>query len=196
MESDLMTTVYLAGPEVFFDTATRESITQQKKALLNQLGLTGLAPMDNEPELSGALPEQAARIYRSNRELMDRSEAIIANLTPFRGPSADAGTVFEVGYMIALGRAVAGFSVCDTPYHDRVRAGADHDRNGAAIEPFGLGDNLMIDCGLLAAGGDLFRGTALYADHGFRPSDSFDQDAFLQAAQSIVTQLSTGSRQR
>ena len=28
-----------------------------------------------------------------------QADAIIANLTPFRGPGADAGTVYELGYM-------------------------------------------------------------------------------------------------
>ena len=34
--------------------------------------------------------------------MMDEADAIIANLTPFRGPSADAGTVYELGYMAGL----------------------------------------------------------------------------------------------
>ncbi|PVY69990.1 nucleoside 2-deoxyribosyltransferase [Tamilnaduibacter salinus] len=191
-----MATVYLAGPEVFFDTATRESITQQKKALLNRFGLEGLAPTDNDPELSGTDGEQAATIYQSNRALMGRCDAIIANLTPFRGPSADAGTIFEVGYMIARGRAAAGFTVCSTPYHDRVRRGETTDDNGAAIEPFGLGDNLMIDCGLIARGGDLFRGSRPYEPGGFRPSESFDRDAFGQAVESIRAQLSRQTHER
>ena len=30
---------------------------------------------------------------------MDAADAIIANLTPFRGAGADPGTVYELGYM-------------------------------------------------------------------------------------------------
>ena len=36
--------------------------------------------------------------------MMDAADAIIANLTPFRGPGADAGTVYELGYMAGRGK--------------------------------------------------------------------------------------------
>ena len=39
---------------------------------------------------------------------MDAADAIIANLTPFRGPSADAGTVYELGYMAGRGKFCLG----------------------------------------------------------------------------------------
>ena len=42
---------------------------------------------------------------------MDQADVIIANLTPFRGPSADAGTVYELGYMLGKGdRLCLGYS--------------------------------------------------------------------------------------
>ncbi|WP_228260705.1 nucleoside 2-deoxyribosyltransferase [Marinobacter orientalis] len=47
-------------------------------------------------QLSEAPMTKPKRIYRASRELMDSCDAIIANLTPFRGISADPGTVFEV----------------------------------------------------------------------------------------------------
>ena len=38
---------------------------------------------------------------------MKEADAIIANLTPFRGPSADTGTVYELGYMAAAVNSVS-----------------------------------------------------------------------------------------
>ena len=44
---------------------------------------------------------------------MIAADAIIANLTPFRGPSADAGTVYELGYMAGRGKLCLGY--CNDP---------------------------------------------------------------------------------
>ena len=47
---------------------------------------------------------------------MDAADAIIANLTPFRGPSADAGTVYELGYMAGRGKLCLAYSNDPSPY--------------------------------------------------------------------------------
>ncbi|MFC7552233.1 nucleoside 2-deoxyribosyltransferase [Pseudoroseomonas wenyumeiae] len=43
-------------------------------------------------------------------------------MTPFRGPSADAGTVFELGFMRALGRPVFGYANAVANFRDRTLA--------------------------------------------------------------------------
>ena len=53
--------------------------------------------------------------------MMDAADAIIANLTPFRGPGADAGTVYELGYMAGRGKLCLGYSNDPSVYADRVR---------------------------------------------------------------------------
>jgi len=53
---------------------------------------------------------QGVAIYRGNVAHMDRSDAIVANMTPFRGVSMDAGTAFEMGYMAAKGKPVLGYT--------------------------------------------------------------------------------------
>ena len=45
--------------------------------------------------------------------MMDAADAIIANLTPFRGPGADPGTVYELGYMAGRGKLCLGY--CNDP---------------------------------------------------------------------------------
>jgi nucleoside 2-deoxyribosyltransferase len=84
--------LYLAGPDVFLREAVE--IGRRKKALCRDNGHEGLFPLDNDVS-----PDDAAAIFAANRGLMDRADAGLFNLSPFRGPSADAGTVFELGYM-------------------------------------------------------------------------------------------------
>ena len=92
--------LYLAGPDVFLPDAIE--IGRRKVALCEKHDATGLFPLDNEIDL--AAPDASLQIFRANQTMMDRADAIVANLTPFRGPSADAGTVYELGYMAGKGK--------------------------------------------------------------------------------------------
>ncbi len=83
---------------------------------------------------------------------MDAADAIIANLTPFRGHGADPGTVYELGYMAGRGKLCFGYSNDPTNYADRVSRSAAVtaigerlvDAEGLTVEDFGLSDNLMM----------------------------------------------------
>ncbi|NMT64350.1 nucleoside 2-deoxyribosyltransferase [Marinobacter orientalis] len=149
--------IYLAGPEVFFPATEHQPIIGEKKRLLREYGFEGVDPLDTELAFSDdeAKPGRGQRIYQANRELMDNCGAIIANLTPFRGISADPGTVFEVGYMIGQGKPAFGFTLDSRRY--RERAGATGlDKLGHTIEDFEMSDNLMIEGGISDSGGQLF----------------------------------------
>jgi nucleoside 2-deoxyribosyltransferase len=154
--------VYLAGPDVFLPDA--RAIGLNKKEICARFGLVGLFPLDDEKnetqgEGGAAL---SMRIFRSCTALMDSADAVIAHLTPFRGPSADAGTVFELGYMAARGKICAGYSNKRDSYADRIErvpgVAPDSvglvglDCEGHVIEDFGLSDNLMIAHALEAFG--------------------------------------------
>ncbi|MBR0653862.1 nucleoside 2-deoxyribosyltransferase [Plastoroseomonas arctica] len=153
--------VYLAGPEVFL--ADAEAIAAAKKAICAAHGLAGVFPTDHRPDADGAPVEEHRRIYRLNEAHIRDCDALIANLTPFRGPSADSGTAYELGFMRALGRPVlaytntrrdfAGRTLAHLTPHVR-RRGAEtwEDEEGMGIEAFGLADNLMLDGGVLEAG--------------------------------------------
>ncbi|MEC7816029.1 MAG: nucleoside 2-deoxyribosyltransferase [Pseudomonadota bacterium] len=149
--------IYLAGPEVFFPAAEHQAIVAEKKRLLMEYGLEGVDPLDTELAFSDSEAKfrRGHRIYRANRDLMDSCDAIIANLTPFRGISADPGTVFEVGYMIGQGKRAFGFTLDSRCYRDRAGA-TEHDEQGHAIEDFEMRDNLMIEGGIYGSGGQLF----------------------------------------
>ena len=67
-----------------------------------------------------------------------RADAVIADLTPFRGPSADPGTVWEIGYAVALGKPVFAYTGDRREYKERVAP------DGLRVEDHGAVDNLMI----------------------------------------------------
>ncbi len=149
--------VYLAGPDVFLPDPT--AWMERKKAICSAHGLAGVSPLDAldaEPPEWDALPEWR-RIALRNEAHIRSCAAIVANLTPFRGPSADVGTVYEVGFARGLGRPVFGYATVTASFHERTLAcvvasqdqhGAWWDQDGLLLEQFGLFDNLMIEGGL------------------------------------------------
>jgi len=158
--------VYLAGPDVFLPDPHRRGAVL--KAICARHGLTGVFPMDQldaEPAEWAALAEPQ-RIALRNEAHIRGADALIANLTPFRGPSADVGTVFELGFMRALNRPVFGWSTGHADFSTRTREflgdraapaedGVWRDHEGLALESFGCLDNLMIDGAVVASGGVL-----------------------------------------
>ena len=153
--------IYLAGPEVFLPDAAAAGAA--KCRLCADAGLEGVFPLDAALDLSG-LPkrEQARLISQSNEGLMRACDAAVANLTPFRGVSADAGTAYEVGFMRALGRPVLGYSNTSLTYLGRsrlCRAGPplafDSDGDAIEIEDFDGAENLMIEIAIEASGSRL-----------------------------------------
>lgn len=161
--------VYLAGPEVFLPDALE--VAAAKKRVCAAYGLEGVFPLDPPPAAPPAERPYWMRIYLGNEAHIRSCGALIANLTPFRGPSADAGTVYELGFMRALGRPVLGYSNAGSEFLARTRAflgdaarpradGGFEDADGMGLEDFGLGDNLMIDGGIEAAGGVFERAAA------------------------------------
>ena len=160
-----MTKVYLAGPDVFLPDAG--AWLERKKAICAAYGLTGISPldrMDNEPAAWASLPEWQ-RIALRNEAHIKNCVAVVANLTPFRGPSADPGTVYEVGFARGIGLRVFGYATVAAAFLDRTLSsigggrqeadGSWWDADGMLVEQFGLFDNLMIEGGISASGGAL-----------------------------------------
>lgn len=153
--------VYLAGPDVFLPEPMARA--EALRSICATHGLEGVSPLDplagGDPAAWAGLP-LARQIALRNEAHIAGCAALIANLTPFRGPSADAGTVFEVGFMRALGRPVFGWSNDARPFVVRTHAflggAAQHDQEGLLVEDFdGMADNLMIDGAILGSGGEL-----------------------------------------
>ncbi|MEP9353587.1 nucleoside 2-deoxyribosyltransferase [Xanthobacter sp. KR7-65] len=141
--------LYLAGPEVFLDDA--REIGRRKVELCARHGFTGLFPLDGDIALDPA-GMSAAAIFAANLDLMRSADALVANLTPFRGISADPGTAFEVGFAFALGKPVAAYTNVPLELKHRARdaigQAADGPESlladGLHVEDFGHFDNLML----------------------------------------------------
>src|SRR3569833_149741 len=111
-----MTRVYLAGPDVFLPDAA--DWLARKKAVcasVHLVGVSSLDPLADEPADWSDLPEWR-RIALRNEAHIRSCAAVVANLTPFRGPSADVGTVYELGFARGLGLRVFGYATVATPF--------------------------------------------------------------------------------
>jgi nucleoside 2-deoxyribosyltransferase len=163
--------VYLAGPDVFFPEP--ELWAERKKTICERHGLFAVAPLDDfadEPASWATLPFWR-KIAQRNEAHIRSCQAVIANLTPFRGPSADVGTVYEIGFARALGLPIFGYATVSDDFLTRTlaslgnaaRGGPDEawtDHDGLLVEQFGLFDNLMIEGGIAGSGGVLITGNA------------------------------------
>ena len=146
--------VYLAGPDVFFPEV--RSIARKRKDFLAGHGMEGVFPLDCQDE-EESFSKSAFAIFKTNRELIDSCQAALANVTPFRGPSADVGTVWEIGYACGQGKPVVAYTEDLSVYQDKVfrggwsgAPGEARDRDGNEIEDFGGIDNLMITQSVIA----------------------------------------------
>ena len=83
-------------------------IGRRKAEICARHGVTGRYPLDNTIDTQAH--DASLQIFKANEAMMDAGDAIIANLTPFRGPGADPGTVYELGYMAARGKFCLGYS--------------------------------------------------------------------------------------
>jgi nucleoside 2-deoxyribosyltransferase len=149
--------IYLAGPEVFLpDPLTRAT---EMKETCRRLGAIGWFPLDNQHGVAHADPDtMAANISRADEALIRRCDALVANMAPFRGPSMDAGTCYEMGFAKGLGKLVVGYSADRRPLGEKVAATTTltrdgewwRDENGMLCRDFGLIDNLMMVKGAAA----------------------------------------------
>lgn len=181
--------LYLAGPEVFLPDAL--AVGAHKCRLAAEAGFEGVFPLDAALDLAGLdKPEQARRIALANEGLIRSCDGLVANITPFRGASMDAGTAFEVGFMRALGRPIAAYSNAAEDYAARSRAqralggiAGDADAPGVAIEDFGLAENLMIAVAVADSGLGVIR-------HAAAPGEGMrDMTAFIQCLAALRTLL-------
>lgn len=152
--SALPVSVYLAGPSVFY--ADVMAISAQLKADCEQLGMTPLYPLDNEIQSDHLTAAEIAQaIAQANIRMIQQADAIIADISCFRGTAMDVGTAFEIGMAVQRGIPVVSYTDAPRPdYLSRIRAadaavieqdGIWRDATGM-IENFGLQENLMVAC--------------------------------------------------
>jgi nucleoside 2-deoxyribosyltransferase len=157
--------VYLAGPDVFLPDPI--AVGEKKKLACERHGLEGVYPFDAEsPVDERSRRDTGFLISEANERLIRSCVAVIANMTPFRGVSADVGTVYEMGYARGLGLVVFAYTNVAVGFADRTRLalgpsarrdekGGLRDADDMLIEEFDLMDNLMLEGGIRASGGQL-----------------------------------------
>lgn len=147
--------IWLAGPEAWL--ADFEAQASRQRAMCIDAGFTGLTADPVPPPSSDSSELEARELYAARMARLRQADAGVVNLTPWRGPSADAGAAFEAGVLAGLGRPV--FAYLNVPdesqaeYVDRVEAfvGAQRDENGVwrdgdgcVVEDFGLPETVML----------------------------------------------------
>ncbi len=150
---------YLAGPDVFLADAI--AVGRRKQEACTRAGIAGRFPLDNVLPKAATPVAHARAIALANEAMIRDCDIVLANLTPFRSPSADPGTAFEIGFARALGKTIYGYSAAEDLLLPRTRRilGLNErtmqDRSGHAIEDFGMFDNLMLDSAILDSGGQI-----------------------------------------
>ena len=179
-----MPRAYLAGPDVFLPDAAAHA--RRKLAICARHGIEGLSPLNEDvTSLDGMGDEEAwATIYGKDIAMMEASDLVIANLTPFRGVSADSGTLIEVGWFLGRGLPVFGYSNSAVPFAERTRAhlaALPDAMPGLSVEGFGLPDNLMVPGAVLQGGGHPVVVPGDGRDRAFDSLEMFEACAALAA---------------
>jgi nucleoside 2-deoxyribosyltransferase len=141
-------------------------IAETKKAICARYGLEGVVATDFLAGVQFAgKPADAAALFRERLKVVQGCDALVADLSPFRGPGMDAATAFEMGAMAALGKPVTGYTLDPAPYAERMaRYHAEIDETlmrvgprlvnpaGAVIEDFNLPEAVLIAGAALSGG--------------------------------------------
>lgn len=148
-------TLYLAGPDLWYPDADAHLDRQRQIAELNGFAVLEPTTLPAEVRDAGELAARATYAERISR--LRRADAGIVNLTPFRGPAADAATTFEMGFLAGLGKPLFGWinlgEETEAEYRERVEAwmGARPDEAGVwrdgedcEIEDLGLPEATML----------------------------------------------------
>jgi nucleoside 2-deoxyribosyltransferase len=147
--------IFLAGPDLWLPDAEAHLAR-----LRETVELAGFEPLIGA---GGGLVEtqrsevMARETYAKTLATLRKADAVIANLTPWRGVGADRGTAFECGFAAALGKPV--FAYLNVPSEEEAELrgrveleygaapdaeGVWRDPEGCEIEDFGLPENLML----------------------------------------------------
>lgn len=147
-------TVFLAGPDLWFPDA--ETHLEDMAEVCRGAGLTARFGRTGLKE-TARTEVMAREIYANALAAVRGSDALIANLTPWRGPNADPGTAFEMGFASALGKPVLAYMNVtdedDADHRSRIEAmvgavpGGDgrwFDMDDGEIEDLSLPENVML----------------------------------------------------
>lgn len=146
-----MKKIYLAGPEIFLIKKDID-INEEKRKICRKYNLKPIIPTDGLKTDKGKSEELAKSIFNHCIKNIDESDLLLANITPFRGTSADAGTAFEIGYALGTNKKIVSYTNNNKSILRRIQT-IDNiniyndlklDSNNYFIEDFNKQDNLML----------------------------------------------------
>src|SRR5690606_31904535 len=123
-----------------------KEIGLQLVSTVRSIGFEGLSPLDKAITGEGSKLLLVRKIAEANVKMIQDCNIVLANLEPFRGPSADCGTVWECAYAKGLGKKVYGYNFDNTKYKDKVIGRVAHDN--MFVEDFDTWDNIMLVWGI------------------------------------------------
>jgi nucleoside 2-deoxyribosyltransferase len=166
------TEVYFAGPGCL----ARDAVERRRHidALCAKYGLGCLWPSErylfrSGDKIKGRPLDVPEILHTSVIESIKDAAAIVADISPFRGPHLDAQTAFEIGYAAALGKPIFAWTNATYPAFpgapaghrrhatlgDRIWCGetaaADghwRDEQGFLVENFDLPESSLISCAI------------------------------------------------
>lgn len=166
--------IYLAGPDVF--SGKSFELGEKKKEICARHGLVGLYPTDViKYDRPLTRYEQGLYAYDAMETAMNACDAAIVNMTPYHGPSMDAGSAFEMGYMRAQHKPIFAYSNDGRLFAERVvgfwdgeieirDSGDREDPLGMQVEEHDMIDNLMMASAVARSSGVLVSGHVAPAD--------------------------------
>lgn len=175
---------YLAGPDVFLPNPLAHAA--RKIELCARHGVIGRTPLNEDIQRTSDMSDAAyaLAIFRKDLAMMEECDIVIANLSPFRGTSADSGTLVELGWFLGRGKPIFAYSNSATLFAERSRAhmtAMPDPLPGIVVEGFGLPDNLMIPCAVLHGGGYDMVIPADGTDRAFDALDVFERCVMIAA---------------
>lgn len=164
-----MRKIYMAGPDIF-----RVGWPELAVKIMNTCtswGFEAILPIPanqslDRPDVIGITvpgkPKDAKPIFTSCLNMIQSCDAVVADITPFRGDEPDSGTVFEIATAYALGKPVVAYTRDTRLTHERhLHNGSKTDcgglvcRSGFLVEQFDLPCNVMVAqaCARIVFGG-------------------------------------------
>lgn len=157
-EAGVRHTVYIAGPDVF--SLDWPAFAARVSSACERFNLEPIFPIPPDQSLDregvpgitipGSITD-AENIYRQCLAQIQKADAVVANITPFRGLEPDSGTVFEIAIASAQGKMVVAYSRDRQTLISRLmknlrrtRYGGWLCRHGWLIERFNLPCNVMV----------------------------------------------------
>lgn len=200
--------IYLAGPDVFFPNA--DEIKEAKRKIAENQGIIPLFPLDNVVrdlffQKSLTKSQKGLIISKANEILMDKADGIIANITPYNGPSLDVGTAVEIGYMRKAQKPIECYTNSPVNFLNRVKSwlksqnietykdkfsAIRDNKHNMMLEDFGddIVDNIMVDGAYTLSGGGLSKPLKKMKDKDLYKS----LEQFERAVKRMVNGFRTG----